>query len=162
MGEGMYKDGLMHGNGVYHYADQSRFQGQYCANLRSGYGVFTFADGSLYEGEWRDDRPHGAGCVIYPGGEIVKATFTNGEQDIGESIAERSALDMGASVKQQLKNVTMPAKVLTLHYGAATSPTQPALPCPFAQISNDEALESASDQDSAVAKIDTHQLALQK
>lgn len=98
--DGMYKSGLMHGQGVYLHADGARYQGQFKENLREGYGVFTFTDGSLYEGQWQNDKPQGDGRVIYPGGEIIATTFTDGHQDIGEAIEQRDAMDLGMQVKK--------------------------------------------------------------
>lgn len=76
--EGTYMDGVMHGQGIYKHSDGSRYQGQFRSNLRDGYGVFTFTDGSLYEGAWCADHPEGEGRVMYPGGELMTASFKEG------------------------------------------------------------------------------------
>lgn len=138
--DGFYKDGLMHGQGVYTHSDKSRYMGQYRLNVREGYGVFTFHDGSLYEGQWKADKPHGDGRVIYPGGEIVDTTFTTGQQDMGEAIADRSKLDLGASPMKSLVNKSEESRRLALtgsvnanasKFGPPKPPTMPALASPF-------------------------------
>jgi hypothetical protein len=81
---GQFECGYMHGQGTYSHASGGRYQGQFARSQRSGYGVFTFVSGVLYEGKWKIDVPEGDGRVIYPHGEIVNTTFTNGEQDFME------------------------------------------------------------------------------
>lgn len=74
------KEGTMDGNGMYTFADGSRYIGQFRANRRDGIGTFTWAeDQSMYTGEWRDDMPHGRGQVLYPNGEVMDGTYQMGE-----------------------------------------------------------------------------------
>ena len=48
-----------HGQGVYEYADGSRYEDQWEDGVPRSQGKMTYPDGEVYEGEWKDDKPHG-------------------------------------------------------------------------------------------------------
>jgi len=53
---GSWKNGLRHGEGVFYYANGSKYEGEWEQNLKSGHGVMTFEDGSTYCGPFEKDR----------------------------------------------------------------------------------------------------------
>jgi hypothetical protein len=59
--EGELRDGKLHGQGVYVWADGDQYEGDLQNGKMHGRGVYTNSGGDRYEGEWRDNRPHGSG-----------------------------------------------------------------------------------------------------
>jgi hypothetical protein len=64
--EGEWLDDMKHGQGIYIWADGSKYVGEYENDLRSGMGTFyePTGDGNLrilYDGEWRNDAMQGQG-----------------------------------------------------------------------------------------------------
>lgn len=77
--EGHLKDGRLHGQGVFTYADGDRYEGEFKDSKRHGPGVFTYADGDRYEGQWKDGDRHGRGVYTYADGDRVEGEFKDGE-----------------------------------------------------------------------------------
>ena len=63
--------GEPHGQGVYEYADGSRYEDQWEDGEPHGQGKMTYPDGEVYEGEWKDDKPHGQGTQTKQDGDDV-------------------------------------------------------------------------------------------
>ena len=61
-------DGLMHGSGVYTWADKSRYVGEFQANEIQGSGEKTWKQGlRKYAGQWKDGLFHGKGELTWEG-----------------------------------------------------------------------------------------------
>ena len=69
--EGEWKDGKMHGQGVFRYASGNVYEGEWKDNKRHGQVVYRYADGDVYEGEYKDDNMHGQGVYTGPDGSIL-------------------------------------------------------------------------------------------
>eukprot|EP00743_Colponemidia_sp_Colp-15_P010212 GILK01011221.1.p1 GENE.GILK01011221.1~~GILK01011221.1.p1 ORF type:complete len:827 (-),score=108.90 GILK01011221.1:76-2556(-) len=75
---GELRNGVMHGRGVYVWADGSKFMGQFREGLIHGYGEKSWPSGRVYCGEWRDDSMEGQGELTWPTGETYVGTFRQG------------------------------------------------------------------------------------
>ncbi|KAK6328282.1 hypothetical protein J4Q44_G00002600 [Coregonus suidteri] len=71
---GMFSVGVMHGRGLYTWADGVKYEGEFAFNVPMGHGTYTWVDGSCYEGEVCSGIRHGVGTyrcanasVIYRG-----------------------------------------------------------------------------------------------
>lgn len=42
-------------------------------------GIYKYADGSRYEGSWENDKIHGDGVSYYPDGDRYEGSWTNGK-----------------------------------------------------------------------------------
>ncbi len=78
---GFYKNGLIHGQGTYTYADGSKYVGEYKDGKKHGQGTFTFANGDKYVGEWRDGKQHGQGTHTWVSGEKYVGEFKDGKRN---------------------------------------------------------------------------------
>ena len=83
--QGHWKDGLMHGTGVYTYSLGARYEGEFVDGRIEGQGVMRYPDGAYYTGAWRKNRKHGAGALVLPSGEIRKGDWVNGKLDRDEN-----------------------------------------------------------------------------
>lgn len=50
---------MMHGKGIYKWADGRRYEGEYFCNNKHGYGVFSWPNGTRYEGTFLNGKRHG-------------------------------------------------------------------------------------------------------
>jgi hypothetical protein len=55
----------MGGQGVFHYADGSRYVGEFADGQPSGIGVCYYANGDVYRGGWAQHSPHGRGVLVF-------------------------------------------------------------------------------------------------
>ena len=65
----VYKDGSL----------SSTYVGEFKDGKLHGQGTFTWADGEKYVGEWKDDLQHGQGTFIFANGTVDKGIWENGE-----------------------------------------------------------------------------------
>ena len=65
----VYKDGSL----------SSTYVGEFKDGELHGQGTFTWADGEKYVGEWKDDLQHGQGTFIFANGTVDKGIWENGE-----------------------------------------------------------------------------------
>jgi hypothetical protein len=60
--EGLIKNSLMHGRGLYNWPNGDKYIGEYSDGLRTGNGVMNYyAKGEKYQGKWLDGLYHGQG-----------------------------------------------------------------------------------------------------
>ncbi|KAH0506495.1 Radial spoke head 10-like protein B [Microtus ochrogaster] len=59
--QGMFSEGLMHGQGTYIWADGLKYEGDFVKNIPMNHGVYTWPDGSTYEGEVINGMRNGFG-----------------------------------------------------------------------------------------------------
>jgi hypothetical protein len=76
--EGEFRDGKQNGRGIHTWADGRRYEGEWIDGKPSGRGTYTWADGRRYEGEVRDDKPNGLGTYTDASGETYSGIWTNG------------------------------------------------------------------------------------
>ena len=58
---GEFVKGMMHGRGLYTWADGTTYEGDFSWNCITGKGIFTWPDGATYAGELLDGLRHGEG-----------------------------------------------------------------------------------------------------
>ncbi|XP_071250275.1 radial spoke head 10 homolog B isoform X4 [Salvelinus alpinus] len=93
--KGMFSVGVMHGHGLYTWADgvkyegtiyynqeaTSWYEGELVNNNREGWGVRCYPSGNLYEGQWRNNVRHGEGRMRWlPLGQQYSGIWENGVQ----------------------------------------------------------------------------------
>jgi hypothetical protein len=49
-------DGKRNGRGLYHYADNSEYEGEWKDNKKNGEGTFKNSKGNVFKGVWKDDK----------------------------------------------------------------------------------------------------------
>lgn len=100
--EGQFRQGKMHGLGIFLASNKSKYHGTWSANQRhgegrqlfangdtyegdfvnnrmQGKGVMNFANGHQYDGDWVNDRPEGMGIYTFDGREKYVGEFVNGK-----------------------------------------------------------------------------------
>ncbi|XP_031691132.1 radial spoke head 10 homolog B isoform X8 [Oncorhynchus kisutch] len=93
--KGMFSVGVMHGHGLYTWADgvkyegtiyynqeaTSWYEGELVNNNREGWGVRCYPSGNLYEGQWRNNVRHGEGRMRWLQlGQQYSGIWENGVQ----------------------------------------------------------------------------------
>ena len=76
--DGHWKNGLMHGKGVYRFQNGSIFDGEFFNNQQHGKGKLVQENGDTYEGEWQCGQRHGSGKVTYANGTTHEGGFSCG------------------------------------------------------------------------------------
>ncbi len=71
---------MMHGQGVYEWADGRKYEGPYVEDKKSGFGIFKWPDGKRYEGPWANGFQHGQGTFYFPTGEVKVGEWENGKR----------------------------------------------------------------------------------
>ena len=72
--DGQWKDGLMHGKGVYIFQGGAIYDGEFLNGKQHGKGAMIYCNGASYEGDWKFGLRHGMG----------KFTHTDGPEYVGE------------------------------------------------------------------------------
>jgi len=76
--EGEFRDGLLHGRGVYSYSGGDRYEGEFQYDQREGRGSLKFSNGDRYVGEFRNDVITGRGTMLYANGDKYIGEFKSG------------------------------------------------------------------------------------
>ena len=81
--QGAWKDGKKHGPGIYLYLADNEFKGdiyvgEYKFDIYNGQGTYIWKDGSKYTGNFLDNNQDGQGIYIYPDGRKEVGEFKNG------------------------------------------------------------------------------------
>lgn len=63
---------MMHGFGVFEWADKRKYVGNYAQEKKEGQGTFYWPDGKVYKGEWKDGVQHGVGYLTEADGKSTK------------------------------------------------------------------------------------------
>ena len=66
--DGEWKNGKMHGKGVFTYSDEDTYDGEWKYGVEHGKGVRTYSDGDTYDGEWKYGMMHGVGRLTLSDG----------------------------------------------------------------------------------------------
>ena len=75
---GEWRDGKMHGQGTYTFADGGKFVGEFKDGYWNGQGTYTYSSGNKYVGEWKDDKMHGEGTYTTANGGKFVGKFKDG------------------------------------------------------------------------------------
>lgn len=67
------------GEGVFAYADGSKYEGQFKKGMLNGWGTWYFANGDKYVGSFKDNYLHGEGTLYQDGGKETKGEWVEGE-----------------------------------------------------------------------------------
>ena len=75
-----YKKGDMnHGQGIYYWADGSRYEGEFSKSDLCGFGTLYKANGTkFFEGEFKNNQPHGVGTLYFSNGRRYVGEWENG------------------------------------------------------------------------------------
>jgi hypothetical protein len=76
--EGEFKDGKMHGNGVYRYANDDEYKsytGQFYRGKKHGAGRLEFTNGDVFEGGFEIGEPKGLGRLILKDGSEQRGWY---------------------------------------------------------------------------------------
>lgn len=61
--EGEWGNGLLHGLGIYSFANGDKYSGELKQGVKHGFGTWASANGDKYVGEFKDDMYHGQGTA---------------------------------------------------------------------------------------------------
>ncbi len=73
--EGTVRAGLLHGQGIYLWADGARYEGGWKDGKLHGQGEIFYANGNGYRGAWQDDEMHGQGTFLFDDGDECDGTW---------------------------------------------------------------------------------------
>jgi hypothetical protein len=79
--EGEFLNGIMHGKGIFRYANGNVYEGQFMDDKRHGHGVFRFANGDVYEGEFANGNFRGKGTFKFANGNVYEGQYMDGKWD---------------------------------------------------------------------------------
>lgn len=78
--EGMFENDLRNGPGTQTTTSGDRYTGMFVSGIRHGLGSQTQSDGSRYAGDFRNDMINGRGVMYYPDGSKYAGDFMNGRK----------------------------------------------------------------------------------
>jgi len=73
--EGVFKDGVFHGRGVYAFQNGDRYEGEFEADKMSGQGTMAYDNGNVYRGQFRNGVRHGKGLLTFENGDVYEGDF---------------------------------------------------------------------------------------
>lgn len=76
---GQWRQGLMHGRGIYVFRSRARYEGEFAKGAMHGQGKMRYPDGAVYEGQWADNKKAGRGRLVTPSGKTQHGNWVNGE-----------------------------------------------------------------------------------
>jgi hypothetical protein len=79
--EGEFLNNMMHGKGVFRYANGNIYEGDFYEDKRHGTGVFRYANGDLYEGNFYDGNFRGRGVFKFANGNVYEGEYRDGKWD---------------------------------------------------------------------------------
>ena len=77
---GDWRDNMMHGFGIFTFADGRVYRGEYVRDKKEGPGVFEWPDGREFEGTWQDGKQHGVARYKKATGEVQVGLWENGRR----------------------------------------------------------------------------------
>ena len=80
---GCLKGDCKNGEGIYAYADGSKYEGQFNGGNIEGKGIWYYPNGDKYIGEFKSNYQHGFGKVVNDDGMLTKGYWKEGEY-VGE------------------------------------------------------------------------------
>ena len=81
---GQYKDGEFNGQGTYTWPDGRKYVGQWKDQSANGQGTFTWPGGGKYVGQYKDDKRNGKGTYTYLDGRKYVGQFKDGNPIPGQ------------------------------------------------------------------------------
>ena len=77
----------MHGEGVFLWPDNRRYEGNYVNEKKEGFGIFYWPNGKVYKGFWKDGYHHGKGVMTETDGSKKSGIWHKGELINSQSIS---------------------------------------------------------------------------
>ena len=77
--EGEYRDGAMHGQGIYQWENGDRYEGEFAADKPNGKGRYQFGNGDSYDGEVKAGVISGRGIYVTKAGDRIECNFVDGK-----------------------------------------------------------------------------------
>lgn len=79
---GSFKDGKLHGYGVYSYSPSGDlYDGEWKVDAKHGQGTYYYANGDRYVGQWFAGKKHGKGCFIFENGDEYRGSWRDDQMD---------------------------------------------------------------------------------
>ncbi|EPY23549.1 phosphatidylinositol-4-phosphate 5-kinase-like protein [Strigomonas culicis] len=79
---GGFKDGKLHGYGVYTYVPSGdEYAGEWKADMKHGHGTYTYARGDKYVGEWFAGKKNGKGLFLFANGDEYIGCWSEDKMD---------------------------------------------------------------------------------
>jgi hypothetical protein len=78
--EGRFENDIRNGPGILTTTSGERYTGPFVNGIREGLGSLTQSDGSRYVGDFRNDMINGRGVMFYPDGSKYAGDFMNGRK----------------------------------------------------------------------------------
>lgn len=98
--------------GVFQYVDGDRYEGQYFEGMMHGYGVYSWAqDDSTYFGEWNKNSQNGCGVKLYGSGALEVGEWKD-DQYLGEYTGRCGEREQNRAMMQAMEAATR-AKMFT-------------------------------------------------
>ena len=69
----------VNGEGVFAYADGSKYEGRFLNSKLDGFGIRYFANGDKHVGNYHDNHPHGSGTLFLADGTKQEGEWVTGE-----------------------------------------------------------------------------------
>lgn len=78
--QGMWRNGVPHGNGVYSWLNGNQYKGNYEEGKKQGYGIYYFNNHTTYyEGSWSNGKPNDKGAIIFDSGIKISGMWKLGK-----------------------------------------------------------------------------------
>mmetsp|Transcript_16124 Transcript_16124/g.41395 ORF Transcript_16124/g.41395 Transcript_16124/m.41395 type:complete len:1154 (-) Transcript_16124:92-3553(-) len=78
--DGNFAHDVPHGQGVYQFADGSKYNGEWESGRRHGKGIYWCCNGDVYRGSWEKDCMSGAGTMCYANGDSYEGEWKEGRR----------------------------------------------------------------------------------
>ena len=106
--EGEFKDGWVHGQGIYVWSDGTKYQGRFADGRPHGEGRLTWTSGAVYEGAFQAGQMDGMGRLSWPSGAVYQGNFTAGRINGSGTLSFPDGLTYsGSFVADQIENTGM-------------------------------------------------------
>ncbi|MGE5416835.1 MAG: MORN repeat-containing protein [Acidobacteriota bacterium] len=76
--KGSFRNGVMHGPGVYTWSNGDKYIGDFQSGKRTGSGTYTWSNGNSYTGDFVNDNLAGFGSFKWANGDVLIGSFTGG------------------------------------------------------------------------------------
>jgi hypothetical protein len=102
---GFWKDGLMHGFGVYQYFNGNRYIGEFNRHSREGVGAYVQKNKSTFAGTYKNDKRNGVGVNFSDEGVIEWAIFREQTKTGDGAVLQtkKQELSLGTWVGQKIR-----------------------------------------------------------
>ena len=102
---GFWKDGLMHGFGIYQYFNGNRYIGEFNRHSREGVGAYVVKNKSLFVGNYKNDKRNGVGINFSEEAVLEWGTFREQTKTGDGAVLQtkKQDLSLGTWVGQKIR-----------------------------------------------------------